>query len=45
MSVRMVLPGERKELIEKRKVRRRPIELGSMGALVDVSYYVQAIYR
>jgi hypothetical protein len=44
MSGRMV-PGERKELVEKYKVRRCPIELGSMGALINVSYYVQAIYR
>jgi hypothetical protein len=45
MSGRMMLSGERKELIEKNKVRRRPIEFSSMGALVNVSYYVQAICR
>jgi hypothetical protein len=40
MSGRMVLPSERKELVEKHKVRRRPVEFGSLGALVNVSYHV-----
>lgn len=37
---REMLLSIRKELIEKHKIRRRAVKLGSVSVLVDMPYYI-----
>lgn len=37
---RIVFPSKGKELVEKHKIRRGPVELGSLCALIDIAHYL-----